>query len=352
VGQLESETVANLVQNMYIHGSTTVQNGLTYMTNGMMNTIYDMHNLRKENASLLERNSLLEVAHKDNAIKLEKIEEIKSKLTFAKNSTIPTLQVQPPDFVTTPALTNIFQAEIDKWQEKYDALVDTVSEMEKSSSQAETLKSELDAIRNRFDDVDKKLNSTQTKFNDASTKLSACLHIFKVARRTFRNLPTRSQPCAQEVSEPKKHSFPVLQANGVMVDFTKVVAAWAKAASDGENQPYRSYTCPITNTVTTLAHLSISSRFQGECTRGWCQVAFLTRSRPQRSQRRWGWASNRPYASNTKNRIASGHRSASNISFIWLHTSASSTQTAKQSTPQRASPSTTGPSWSTSSSTR
>lgn len=93
VSEHESETVANLVQNLYIHGNQAIQNGLTYMTNNMIHTVHDLSSLRQENTTLLERNSLLETAHAENAKKMEKFDELSSKLEFAKNSTIPTLQV-------------------------------------------------------------------------------------------------------------------------------------------------------------------------------------------------------------------------------------------------------------------
>ena len=99
----------------------------------------------------------------------------------------------------------------------------------------------------RFRTFHKKIGNIQAKFNEASRKLSASAQFFK-----------------QDLDDTKKGSFPVIQANGAIVEFAKVIDIWAKSAAEGENHPCRTYLCPVTNTLTNLVHPAVSTKLQGK----------------------------------------------------------------------------------------
>jgi hypothetical protein len=57
-------------------------------------------------------------------------------------------------------------------------------------------------------------------------------------------------------------TFPVIQNNGHVVDFHRIVSKWAKTAEEDETTATRSFMCPIENAYTSLAQPRIIDQIQ------------------------------------------------------------------------------------------
>jgi hypothetical protein len=57
-------------------------------------------------------------------------------------------------------------------------------------------------------------------------------------------------------------SFPVIQNNGHIIDFHRIVSKWAKTAEEDENTASRSFMCPVENDYTSLAQPRIIDQIQ------------------------------------------------------------------------------------------
>jgi hypothetical protein len=61
-------------------------------------------------------------------------------------------------------------------------------------------------------------------------------------------------------------SFPVIQNNGHVIDFHRIISKWAKTAEEDENTASRSFMCPIENAYTNLGQPRIIDLIQRICT--------------------------------------------------------------------------------------
>jgi hypothetical protein len=57
-------------------------------------------------------------------------------------------------------------------------------------------------------------------------------------------------------------SYPVMQNNGLIVDFYRIIPKWARAAEEEESTAFRVFNCAITGKSTSLAHLLMTERIQ------------------------------------------------------------------------------------------
>ena len=57
-------------------------------------------------------------------------------------------------------------------------------------------------------------------------------------------------------------AFPVMQSNGHVVDFHRIITKWAKCAEEDENTSSRAFQCSITKEFTSLANFPITDRIQ------------------------------------------------------------------------------------------
>jgi len=61
-------------------------------------------------------------------------------------------------------------------------------------------------------------------------------------------------------------SYPVVQANGHVVDFHQVLMAWHGKPDEEGHNPHRTYGCPITSSYTNLAPFPVISQIQSLAT--------------------------------------------------------------------------------------
>jgi hypothetical protein len=141
----------------------------------------------------------------------------------------------------------ILQTALSNEKQKYEQLADIVSEMETKAAITDQLQHDKNELKNRCHDLQTQLLGKQKRIDDLVSKeamLQAACQIFKT--------PNERTPL----------QYPVMQSNGLIVDFYQVMLTWAKTGEEDDGYPYRPYICHICKDQTSLARISITAKIQ------------------------------------------------------------------------------------------
>lgn len=114
--------------------------------------------------------------------------------------------------------------------------------MQADAQQLDELREMNLMLKARLLESNQRFSKLETELKRAQSKLKAGLEMFKES----------TSSC----------TFPVMQNNGLVVDFGKIISKWASVAEEDENTPSRPYTCSSTRQVTSLARFSVTDRIQ------------------------------------------------------------------------------------------
>jgi hypothetical protein len=143
--------------------------------------------------------------------------------------------------------TGILQTALSNEKKKYEELAEIVSEMETKASITEQLQHDINELKAQYRDLQTQLLGKQKRIDDLVSKEG----MLQAACRNFRT-PHERTP----------FQYPIMQSNGLIVDFYQVMLTWAKTGEEDDGYPYRPYICHISKDQTSLARISITAKIQ------------------------------------------------------------------------------------------
>jgi hypothetical protein len=132
-------------------------------------------------------------------------------------------------------------------QTKYNSLSDMVSELETKAAITDQLQHDKSRLETHCHDLRTQLSNKQRQLEELAPKEAALQNASKV----FNDPIDKTQL-----------QYPIMQANGIIVDQHKVISAWTKQSEDDDGYPYRIYICPVTKAKTSLARVNITLKIQ------------------------------------------------------------------------------------------
>lgn len=198
----ETTSLVGTVQMLYQNGSESLRSGLYRMTN-----------------------ELYEQA-KSNTYLSEKLQEVQ---------------------YSTETQTEILQTALSDEKNKYDQLAEMVSDMSTKAATAEQLQHDKNELQIQCHDLQTQLLGKQKRIDELVSKETILHTAHQVFRTPAERLPTQ---------------YPVMQSNGLIVDFYQVMHTWARTGEDDDGYPYRPYICHVTREQTSLARINITAKIQ------------------------------------------------------------------------------------------
>ena len=195
----ENSSLISTIQMLYQNGSDALKNGLSRMTTELYGQIKSQNTL------------------------VDRIHEMQC---------------------TAETQAGISQTELSNEHARYERLAEMVSEMETKASITEQLQHDKRELVSQCQDMQTQLLGKQKRIDEMASNEVAVQAAF---RSTTDRLPIQ---------------YPVMQSNGLIVDFYQVVSTWAKTGEEDDGYPYRTYTCHVTKDQTSLARISITSKIQ------------------------------------------------------------------------------------------
>jgi len=147
----------------------------------------------------------------------------------------------------TDTQVGILQTALSNEQVKYERLAEMVSEMETKASMTEQLQHDKRELASQCHDIQTQLLGKQKRIDELVSKEATLQNVSQIFRSPTDRLPIQ---------------YPVMQSNGLIVDFYQVMSTWAKTGEEDDGYPYRTYTCHVTKDQTSLARISITSKIQ------------------------------------------------------------------------------------------
>lgn len=147
----------------------------------------------------------------------------------------------------TDTQVGILQTALSNEQVKYERLAEMVSEMETKASMTEQLQHDKRELASQCRDIQTQLLGKQKRIDELASKEATLQNVSQIFRSPTDRLPIQ---------------YPVMQSNGLIVDFYQVMSTWAKTGEEDDGYPYRTYTCHVTKDQTSLARISITSKIQ------------------------------------------------------------------------------------------
>lgn len=147
----------------------------------------------------------------------------------------------------TDTQVGILQTALINEQVKYERLAEMVSEMETKASMTEQLQHDKRELASQCHDIQTQLLGKQKRIDELVSKEATLQNVSQIFRSPTDRLPIQ---------------YPVMQSNGLIVDFYQVMSTWAKTGEEDDGYPYRTYTCHVTKDQTSLARISITSKIQ------------------------------------------------------------------------------------------
>ena len=141
-------------------------------------------------------------------------------------------------FTLTPSLQN----QLDETRKNYELYIESVQTIQADTQQLEELK-----------EVNLLLRAQIAKANQQAVKAEKQLRLIDAKLKRGINLLNETTASS---------TFPVLQTNGLVVDFCRVISKWASAAEDDEGTATREFVCASTQKTTTLARFPMTDRIQ------------------------------------------------------------------------------------------
>lgn len=241
-----ADPLVNLIQAQYTHGNQQIREALTVMVFSMLCRVQECNAMERNIKSLQETNHEL----------LRQVQELSEQNERLESDieTIPHLQVHMRSFETmhVHAFLNVklFQTQLADMERNYSEYVEQSRELQANAFKAGELETENSLFRRQLNEYSTRIGTLETELRSAAARiqyLDAGVECFKDAGGA-------------------PYAFPVIQANGQVVDFYKIMAIWSKNADEDEDHPGRSYTCPSTRRHTTLAPFQITQRVQNIAT--------------------------------------------------------------------------------------
>lgn len=127
-------------------------------------------------------------------------------------------------------------------QTHFETFVEESKELQTDALLAEELKASNTALKISLAESKQRILHLETELKLTQTKIQGGLDAFK----------ENTALC----------SFPVMQNNGHVVDFHRIIPKWAKAAEDEDNTASRLFMCSIEDGYTSLAQLRIIDHIQ------------------------------------------------------------------------------------------
>lgn len=231
--------LSNLIQAQFIHGNQLIRDALSCMVYSMLARVQEHASMENEISRLLNENQDFRQQIQDLHNRNETLE--------AEAEDIPRLQVYLLVFVDIfIILTVLFQTKLSEVEKNYSDFVELSKELQNSAYRSEELAAETDKLKAQLREHARTINTMDLELKAASLRLK-CLD---AGMDKFKD------------SANEYISFPVMQSNGHMVDFYKILSVWAKSADDDENHQGRGYACPTTRRNTTLAPFQITQHIQ------------------------------------------------------------------------------------------
>jgi DNA gyrase/topoisomerase IV subunit A len=229
--------VCRLMHSQFEHGNPDIQMGLTAMTNGMGQKIHEMVYLKNQVKQLDQ------TAVHFSRLCEEKQEE--NEKLMIETQSAHKIQVIAILCSCLTHLTFYRQFKLKETEMNYEKYV------EETRTDVQDLEIRLDQAKTEFNDLKKsseeskdKLLASESKNINLEAKLTSSvtdLEPLTKARGLFKDA----------------ESFPVMQTNGHLVDFHKIMEIWCKKADEDENHSLRTYICPFTSTHTNLAQFPV-----------------------------------------------------------------------------------------------
>jgi hypothetical protein len=176
-------------------------------------------------------------------IKNRELEELNETLEF-ENLRIPQLQVLCLicAFVCFRSRHAWPQNQVDATQTHFANYVEETREMQANASRVDELESINTVLKINLADSKQRRLQLETELKSTKAKIHSSLDLFKENVTPF--------------------SFPVMQNNGHMVDFHRIISKWAKTAEEDDNTASRSFMCSIENKHTSLVQPRIIDQIQ------------------------------------------------------------------------------------------
>jgi hypothetical protein len=131
---------------------------------------------------------------------------------------------------------------VDEIQAHFANYIEESKEMQANALRTEELESVNTALKINLTDSKQRLLQLETELKFAKAKIHSGLDIFRENATLL--------------------SFPMMQNNGHMVDFHRIISKWAKSAEEDDNTASRSFMCSIENKHTSLAQPRIIDQIQ------------------------------------------------------------------------------------------
>ena len=213
----QAQYLMNFLQTHYCYGNPYVQGALiqlaTQMQHRMLEAFHTGERVREQEDELIQ----LRIQNKGLQDAVDRLEK--------DNQCIPDLQ-------------NL----IKETQTNFESFIEQSRELESDALRADELRTANTALETNLTRTKQRTLLLEAELKTVRAKLQSGLDLFK-----------------------EKHalpSFPVIQNNGHVVDFYRIVSKWAKTAEEDDNTASRSYMCSIENAYTSLAQQRIIDQIQ------------------------------------------------------------------------------------------
>jgi hypothetical protein len=233
----QAEYLINFFQFQFSYGNSFIRNALLTLTYALINQMNEQLAMGSEIRELKEQNKQLLVSYRE-------LEQANESLE-ADARALPGIQVRRRWIVRIGPATHHLrppQNKLEETRQNYERYIDEVRTIQADAQQLDELKEVNLLLRAQIAKANQQAVKTERDLKRAEAKLKKGVDLLNETALSS--------------------AFPVLQNNGLIMDFGRVISRWVSAAEDDEGVATREFVCASTQKTTTLARFPMTDRIQ------------------------------------------------------------------------------------------